>query len=204
MTNEAFGRFVESTGYQTENEVFGWSFVFDKLLPQEVLDTISQAVAGAGEHALPPGFFPFYLSCRCLSKDQWRLMNLFLMFVASCPLPSRMVGATGERDMAASRGPGLRCSSYPRTSPGRAGDLERRQGLLCLGGGQVEGGGRWRWDDGGETASYRGGMGICGRGREKRKGRRPGTFPLGKYATARRGSSNEYLAGRLPALEYGR
>ncbi|EWM27272.1 sulfatase modifying factor 1 [Nannochloropsis gaditana] len=47
VTNEAFGRFVESTGYQTENEVFGWSFVFDKLLPQEVLTTISQAVAGA-------------------------------------------------------------------------------------------------------------------------------------------------------------
>ncbi len=34
VTNEQFGCFVEETGYQTEAERYGWSFVFQQFLPQ--------------------------------------------------------------------------------------------------------------------------------------------------------------------------
>lgn len=35
VTNEAFANFVAATGYKTEAEVFGWSFVFDGLVSAE-------------------------------------------------------------------------------------------------------------------------------------------------------------------------
>ena len=35
VTNERFQRFVDATGYQTEAEQFGWSFVFAGLLPDD-------------------------------------------------------------------------------------------------------------------------------------------------------------------------
>lgn len=35
VTNQMFARFVAATGYQTDAERYGWSFVFDKLLPAE-------------------------------------------------------------------------------------------------------------------------------------------------------------------------
>jgi formylglycine-generating enzyme required for sulfatase activity len=47
VTNEQFGRFVEATGYRTEAETFGWSFVFYKLLSDDVLATKPQLVAEA-------------------------------------------------------------------------------------------------------------------------------------------------------------
>lgn len=48
MTNDDFAAFVAATGFQTENERFGWSFVFEALLTEEILRNITQAVAGAG------------------------------------------------------------------------------------------------------------------------------------------------------------
>jgi sulfatase modifying factor 1 len=44
VTNEAFHRFVSVTGYRTEAERFGWSFVFAGDLPQSQRDAL--AVAG--------------------------------------------------------------------------------------------------------------------------------------------------------------
>lgn len=36
VTNEAFGRFVEATGYQTDAEKFGWSYVFHLFLDRSL------------------------------------------------------------------------------------------------------------------------------------------------------------------------
>lgn len=44
VTNRWFGEFVDATGYVTEAERFGWSFVFHLFLPQGVA---TQALAGA-------------------------------------------------------------------------------------------------------------------------------------------------------------
>lgn len=48
VTNELFGRFVEATGYRTEAERFGWSFVFWAHIPAQrfrelVVDTVVAA-----------------------------------------------------------------------------------------------------------------------------------------------------------------
>ncbi len=45
VTNEQFAAFVDATGYRTEAERFGWSFVFHLLLPDEFPET--RAVAAA-------------------------------------------------------------------------------------------------------------------------------------------------------------
>jgi formylglycine-generating enzyme len=45
VTNEEFGRFVEDSGYVTEAERFGWSFVFAGLLPDHFPATRSVARA---------------------------------------------------------------------------------------------------------------------------------------------------------------
>lgn len=37
VTNQEFSAFVEATGYRTEAEVFGWSYVFHLLVPKSVL-----------------------------------------------------------------------------------------------------------------------------------------------------------------------
>jgi len=39
VSNAGFGRFVEQTGYRTEAEEFGWSFVFAGLLPDDFAPT---------------------------------------------------------------------------------------------------------------------------------------------------------------------
>jgi formylglycine-generating enzyme required for sulfatase activity len=39
VTNEAFARFVDATGWVTEAERYGWSFVFGGLLPDDFPDT---------------------------------------------------------------------------------------------------------------------------------------------------------------------
>ena len=44
VTNEAFARFVAATGYKTEAERFGWSFVFEGDLPEGLQS--SEAVVG--------------------------------------------------------------------------------------------------------------------------------------------------------------
>ena len=45
VTNEAFARFVDASGWETDAERFGWSFVFGGLLPDDFPDT--RAVAQA-------------------------------------------------------------------------------------------------------------------------------------------------------------
>ncbi len=45
VTNEAFAAFVEATGYVSEAETYGWSFVFAGFLPEDFPDT--RAVVGA-------------------------------------------------------------------------------------------------------------------------------------------------------------
>ena len=45
VTNERFADFVDATGFVTEAQRFGWSFVFAGLLPDEFPDTRSVASA---------------------------------------------------------------------------------------------------------------------------------------------------------------
>src|SRR5690606_2722338 len=44
VTNEQFAKFVEATGYETEAERFGWSFVFHRFSTDEVLRRKPQRV----------------------------------------------------------------------------------------------------------------------------------------------------------------
>jgi formylglycine-generating enzyme required for sulfatase activity len=36
VSNEEYREFVQSTGYRTESEAFGWSFVFDSAVPPQL------------------------------------------------------------------------------------------------------------------------------------------------------------------------
>lgn len=47
VSNEDFNEFVQSTGYITESETFGWSFVFHLAIPESTMKEIKQAVLGA-------------------------------------------------------------------------------------------------------------------------------------------------------------
>jgi formylglycine-generating enzyme required for sulfatase activity len=55
VTNAAFTRFVAETHYRTDAETFGWSFVFYKLLSEEVLATRPQLVVEAPWWCALPG-----------------------------------------------------------------------------------------------------------------------------------------------------
>jgi len=46
VTNAEFKKFIEDTGYVTDAEKFGWSFVFHLLLSEKMLQNVTQAVAG--------------------------------------------------------------------------------------------------------------------------------------------------------------
>jgi len=46
VTNAQFSEFVRNTGYETESEKFGWSFVFNMSLSKETMEIITQAVEG--------------------------------------------------------------------------------------------------------------------------------------------------------------
>lgn len=46
VTNQAFARFVDDTGYTTEAEQFGWSFVFSSLVSPDVAKQVSNVVQG--------------------------------------------------------------------------------------------------------------------------------------------------------------
>jgi len=48
VTNTQFAAFVEATGYRTDAEKFGWSFVFRGLLPPRYADKLAQTRAVAG------------------------------------------------------------------------------------------------------------------------------------------------------------
>ena len=47
VTNEMFAAFVEDTGYVTEAERYGWSFVFKLFISDEVKRTVTQSVQAA-------------------------------------------------------------------------------------------------------------------------------------------------------------
>ena len=47
VTVKAFSDFTSATGYVTEAEAFGWSFVFHQLLSDEEYDSADEAVLGA-------------------------------------------------------------------------------------------------------------------------------------------------------------
>eukprot|EP00736_Rhodelphis_marinus_P008519 Rmarinus@m.7729 len=47
VTNERFSKFVDETNFQTEAEVFKWSFVLEPFVPEEVAATIETALQGA-------------------------------------------------------------------------------------------------------------------------------------------------------------
>jgi formylglycine-generating enzyme required for sulfatase activity len=47
VTNEQFNAFVNATGYRTEAEGFGWSFVFEMFLTAKQLSQVTQRVAGS-------------------------------------------------------------------------------------------------------------------------------------------------------------
>lgn len=47
VTNEQFNTFVNATGYKTESEVFGWSFVFHGLLTPKQLTKVAHRAAGS-------------------------------------------------------------------------------------------------------------------------------------------------------------
>lgn len=46
VTNKQFSKFIKETGYETEAERFGWSFVFHLLVPPEVASKLKQRVLG--------------------------------------------------------------------------------------------------------------------------------------------------------------
>ena len=47
VSNDEYRKFVDSTGYRTESEFFGWSFVFESAVPSHLKAKITQAVLGA-------------------------------------------------------------------------------------------------------------------------------------------------------------
>ena len=47
VTNDDYLKFVSSTNYKTESEIFGWSFVFESAVPIRIKKHITQAVLGA-------------------------------------------------------------------------------------------------------------------------------------------------------------
>jgi formylglycine-generating enzyme len=56
VTNKLFDRFVQATGYKTEAEQYGWSFVFWSHIPQErFCDLVEDTVAGAAWWCKVPG-----------------------------------------------------------------------------------------------------------------------------------------------------
>lgn len=46
VSNLRFAEFVAATGYKTEAEVYGWSFVHEHAVPPHISETITQSVAG--------------------------------------------------------------------------------------------------------------------------------------------------------------
>jgi formylglycine-generating enzyme required for sulfatase activity len=57
VTNAQFAAFIEATGYRTEAERFGWSFVFQQFVSAEVSKTVRQAVAQTPWWWVVPGAY---------------------------------------------------------------------------------------------------------------------------------------------------
>ena len=47
VTNSEFLEFVEDTGYKTEAELYGWSFVFSSFVSEQVAETVTEVVQNA-------------------------------------------------------------------------------------------------------------------------------------------------------------
>ena len=47
VSNENFKEFIDKTGYMTESEIYGWSFVFKSSISSSILDISNEAVYGA-------------------------------------------------------------------------------------------------------------------------------------------------------------
>ena len=84
VTNDEFARFAEATGYRTEAERFGWSFVFGGLLPDDFPETAqsplhrgggrSRAHRGAARRARtrPSTIAVTIRSCTSPGTTRWR------------------------------------------------------------------------------------------------------------------------------------
>ncbi|MBS4206897.1 formylglycine-generating enzyme family protein [Bacillus sp. FJAT-50079] len=59
VTNEKFSRFVDETGYKTDAEKYGWSFVFYKLLSEKMANSVSQVVQGTPWWSVVEGAYWF-------------------------------------------------------------------------------------------------------------------------------------------------
>jgi formylglycine-generating enzyme required for sulfatase activity len=57
VTNQQFANFVDATGYQTDAERYGWSFVFDKLLPEELSSDNFDVAADTPWWCVVPGAY---------------------------------------------------------------------------------------------------------------------------------------------------
>ncbi len=57
VTNQQFAEFIAATGYQTDAEKYGWSFVFDKLLADDLLKTELQVAGGMPWWIMVPGAY---------------------------------------------------------------------------------------------------------------------------------------------------
>lgn len=57
VTNQMFWTFIMATGYQTDAEKYGWSFVFEGLLSKEVLESDVLVVEGTPWWCRVPGAF---------------------------------------------------------------------------------------------------------------------------------------------------
>eukprot|EP00005_Dracoamoeba_jomungandri_P013638 CAMPEP_0174263822 /NCGR_PEP_ID=MMETSP0439-20130205/20216_1 /TAXON_ID=0 /ORGANISM="Stereomyxa ramosa, Strain Chinc5" /LENGTH=211 /DNA_ID=CAMNT_0015349395 /DNA_START=14 /DNA_END=646 /DNA_ORIENTATION=- len=57
VTNKEFKEFVDATGYVSDSEKFGWSFVFIDYIPPETLDTVDSVVQAARHWGKVDGAF---------------------------------------------------------------------------------------------------------------------------------------------------
>jgi sulfatase modifying factor 1 len=117
VSNEQFREFVRATGFETESEAFGWSFVFDLALPPETKATITQAVDGTPwwlpvrgatwEHPEGPGSYVLAPDSSLLGAPA----SNKAIHDAPRSLPQRVTGSAveaaspaGEHDFAGGRG----------------------------------------------------------------------------------------------------
>ena len=74
VTNRAFDRFVRDTGYETESERFGWSFVFHLHLPEKYREKLRRTNAVVGLEwwlAVPGAYWRHPFGPRSDLKGRW-------------------------------------------------------------------------------------------------------------------------------------
>ena len=110
VSNEAFASFVDASGYATEAERFGWSFVFAGLLPDDFPPT--QAVVEAPWWRKVDGADGDIRKAQC---HQSRIARATLFFMS--PGTTRRLTAPGPNGACRPR----RSGSSPRAADSRAG-----------------------------------------------------------------------------------